>query len=328
MIPIYDVEFFIERCARSIFEQTYKDIEYIFIDDCSPDRSIDILKSVLEDYPKRKEDVHIIRHNKNRGLAAARNTSIEHAKGEFIYFVDSDDYLEKDTIKRLVEKQQESQADIVSGVTKQHLRNKTILIKNAVSLDKQRNVEEMLRYDRIYNHLITNKLIRLDLYKKHGIRIKEGINQGEDWQIMPQLVYYADKMISIDKITYHYDCTNSNSMSRQLKNCNENLWLQDIGSQKVLVDFFSNRESSLAHQAKNTALFVMSVYLHRSAKFGRKVFFHNLLKEMKSSYKENYAEIGWDNMLKRGWDSWYWGRRVFYQSRSFVWRHVKKYIKK
>ena len=104
-----------ERCARSLFEQTYANLEYIFVDDCSPDNSIAILEKVMEDYPERKEQVRILRHEKNRGLAAARNTAIDAASGAFITHVDSDDYLDRDAVRLLVEKQMETGADIVSG---------------------------------------------------------------------------------------------------------------------------------------------------------------------------------------------------------------------
>ncbi len=79
LIPVYGVEKYIERCARSLFGQTYQNIEYIFVDDCTKDSSIAVLKKVLDDYPFRKEQVTIIHHNFNKGLSAARNTAFNHA---------------------------------------------------------------------------------------------------------------------------------------------------------------------------------------------------------------------------------------------------------
>ncbi|MBQ1779984.1 MAG: glycosyltransferase family 2 protein, partial [Bacteroidales bacterium] len=115
LVPIYEVEKYIERCARSLFEQTYDNLEYIFVDDCSPDKSMEILEQVMEDYPNRKKQVRIIRHEHNRGLAAARNTALDAATSPFITHVDSDDYLSLDAIHLLVNKQVETDADIVSG---------------------------------------------------------------------------------------------------------------------------------------------------------------------------------------------------------------------
>ena len=68
IIPVYKVEAYAERCARSLMEQTFPDIEFIFVDDCSPDKSVEILKDVMKEYPDRKEHVHIVSHKKNRGL--------------------------------------------------------------------------------------------------------------------------------------------------------------------------------------------------------------------------------------------------------------------
>ena len=103
LVPIYNVETYIHQCAVSLFEQTYNNIEYIFVDDASPDNSITILKDLIKRYPKREKDVRIITHEKNRGLAVARNTAISNATGDYIFIVDSDDYMEKQTIEWMVE---------------------------------------------------------------------------------------------------------------------------------------------------------------------------------------------------------------------------------
>ena len=76
IIPIYGVELFIERCAISLFEQTLDDIEYIFVDDCTMDKSVQILQGIIAKYPQRKDNVFIIRHEKNKGLASARKTGL------------------------------------------------------------------------------------------------------------------------------------------------------------------------------------------------------------------------------------------------------------
>ena len=75
LLPVYQVEEYIERCARSVFEQTYQNLEFVFVDDGSTDSSIDLLKSVINDYHDLKDNIHIIRHLENKGLAAARNTA-------------------------------------------------------------------------------------------------------------------------------------------------------------------------------------------------------------------------------------------------------------
>ena len=83
-IPVYGVEKYIERCARSLFEQTLDSMEYVFVDDCSPDNSIEIMQKVLEEYPHRQEQVKIIRHEVNQGVGAARNHAVAACTGNYI----------------------------------------------------------------------------------------------------------------------------------------------------------------------------------------------------------------------------------------------------
>ena len=115
LVPVYGVEKYIERCAVSLFEQTYENLEYIFVDDCSPDNSIEILENVLERYPHRKEQTTIIQLEENGGLGNARKVSFKKATGEYVTFVDSDDFVSERMIELLVSKAQETGADITDG---------------------------------------------------------------------------------------------------------------------------------------------------------------------------------------------------------------------
>lgn len=112
IIPVFKVRNFIERCVCSLFEQTLTDIEYIFVDDASPDDSLDILKACLERYPDVRQ-VKIIGHEKNRGLTAARNTGLRYATGEYIAHCDSDDYADRSMYQKLYDKASETNADLV-----------------------------------------------------------------------------------------------------------------------------------------------------------------------------------------------------------------------
>ena len=89
VIPIYNAERYIERCIRSLFEQTYQDIEYVFIDDGSTDRSMEVFQSVLAEYPSVQERVKVFAHDTNKGCAMARWEGMKHATGESLIPVDS-----------------------------------------------------------------------------------------------------------------------------------------------------------------------------------------------------------------------------------------------
>ena len=104
LVPVYNVNLYIERCARSLFEQTYKNIEFIFVNDCTPDNSIDILKTIITSYPEVYDKVKIINHINNKGLSYARNTALQNATGEYIIHIDSDDFIDRNCIKELADK--------------------------------------------------------------------------------------------------------------------------------------------------------------------------------------------------------------------------------
>lgn len=111
IIPIYNVEKYILQCVESVMRQTYKRLEILCIDDNGEDASIDVVCSLCSSDARIK----LIRHNKNLGLGPARNTGINAATGEFIYFLDSDDWIMPNTIERLVEKALLMRSDIVVG---------------------------------------------------------------------------------------------------------------------------------------------------------------------------------------------------------------------
>ena len=113
VVPVYNVAPYIEQFARSVFEQTLEDIEYVFVDDCSPDSSMDILLSVLEEYPHRKQKVKIVRHEKNMGIAVTRKDGYMKSTGEYMIYVDSDDYLEPRMLELMYAKAKEHDADMI-----------------------------------------------------------------------------------------------------------------------------------------------------------------------------------------------------------------------
>ena len=114
IIPIYGVEDYIERCARTLFGQTMRSgIEYIFVDDCTPDRSVEIIQETLKEYPERAEQVTILTHSVNKGLAATRKTGVRAARGEYIIHCDSDDWVEPEMYQLMYEEANRTHADMV-----------------------------------------------------------------------------------------------------------------------------------------------------------------------------------------------------------------------
>ena len=113
IIPVYNVASYIERCARSLFGQTLREMEFIFVDDSSPDRSIQIVREVLKEFPHRVHQVKFLRNEQNKGLPAARINGLRVATGEYVYRCDSDDYLEPDVLETMYRAAKANDADIV-----------------------------------------------------------------------------------------------------------------------------------------------------------------------------------------------------------------------
>ena len=112
IIPIYGVEKYIERCARSLMEQTLTDIEYIFINDCTQDQSIEILKRVISQYPERQDNIILTNNKTNVGQARTRRKGIMMAHGDYIIHCDPDDWVDNDWIKSLYRAASDNNADI------------------------------------------------------------------------------------------------------------------------------------------------------------------------------------------------------------------------
>lgn len=240
LVPVYGVEKFIERCAISLFEQTFEDIEYVFVNDCTPDKSIDILKEVLEKYPDRKAQVKIINHEVNKGLAGARNTGVENANGDYILHVDSDDYLELNAIELLYKKAISDNADIVVCDFYTDFSNYLLLQNQGVNESKTIFLQLLLSVKILAP--IWNKLIKRCLYIDNNLKAKTGVNLGEDYMIIPKLTYYAKQISKVNLPLYYYSQVNSDSYTNQKlsKNNIENI----IFVLNDLTNFFENKSDS------------------------------------------------------------------------------------
>lgn len=214
IIPVYGVERYIEQCARSLFEQTMQDgIEYIFVDDCSPDKSIEILENVLREYPHRRLQTRIIRHTENQGLGGARKTGMEYATGEYIIHCDSDDWVEPDMYETLYRKATEENADIVGCDYIFEYAKKSVVVRQPCPGNNIQYISDLLS-DKLHCGTC-NKLIKRSVYctaYKYGCEIfPMGINMWEDVLTVNQLIYYCSRISYVPEALYHYRRTNEGS---------------------------------------------------------------------------------------------------------------------
>ena len=212
LVPVYNVEQYIERCARSLFEQTLQDVEFIFVDDCSPDNSIAVLERVIKEYPQRH--VRIIKHMENKGLSAARKTAYENALGKYWICCDSDDWTEPNMYERMLNAAEKENADIIccgfitEGATSQEVRyDYTFESKNEI-LDPN-------RFGWIYGAQ-WNKLVRADLFREHHIMPVESVSMWEDSCVTLPLRLLSKKTVILKDCLYHYNVENISSICHQV----------------------------------------------------------------------------------------------------------------
>lgn len=211
IIPIFRVEKFIERCAFSLFEQTLDSIEYIFVDDTTPDKSIEILTDVLERYPQRKPQVTILRHDVNKGLPAARNSGLSVAGGEYVFHCDSDDYLESNALEQMLNVAEKTDSDIVwCDYYLSFSMNERIMVQPNYS-NSQEAIKGMLSGTMKYN--VWNKLAKRRLYVNNSISFPAGHSMGED-MTMIKLFAHAKKVAYINAPLYHYIRLNTDAMTQ------------------------------------------------------------------------------------------------------------------
>lgn len=214
LVPVYNVERYIEKCAVSLFEQTYENIEYVFINDCTKDLSIDVLNDVLKNYPQRFSQVKIIHHEINRGVAAARNTGVDNSSGDYLMYVDSDDYIERNMVELLVKKAEEDMADIVICDYFKSYENKEFHSKSFYTANPKEYLKKLLI--REVDSVLWAKLYETSFYKKTGARFIEGINYGEDFLVLLQLFCATERLSHIVDCLYHYTLSNNASLSKNI----------------------------------------------------------------------------------------------------------------
>ena len=253
LIPVYGVEQYIAECARSLFSQTYRDLEFIFVDDCSPDNSISVLKKVLEDYPDRANQVHIIRHETNKGVGTARQTAFTHATGECIMHADSDDLLPADAVELLVGGMQKGAYDIVSGAYAEY-RNQTIgAIKLPPTLPSQYYVRQLLCQN-LVKHNLWGRLYRRAFLQENNISFVPGIDYCEDYTVITR-AFFSARYTTIDDLVYYYRTDNITSYTHQISHKN---LVSMLKANAVVIDFFrKNDVKRLYHQALDMGLLNM-----------------------------------------------------------------------
>lgn len=302
LVPVYRVEAYIERCARSLFEQSYANIEYVFVDDCSPDNSIEVLKRIMAQYPERVDNVRIFRHEKNRGVAAARNTLLDNATGDFVSWVDSDDWLESNAIELLIQKQQQTNSDVVSGNIHMHYDDYVRDLVEKEYPDKDQMLLQQLKDVWTMDTFIWGRIYRRSLYEDHYIRCKEGANYAEDRYQVVRLSYFANSFATVETFVYNYEKRNETSITVQQKE-NMSVYLrnqyQHLQNWIGIRDFFSDKERTCYQLAVSNTSYLMRLNLDWALKYKTKKDFYDMVRLIDEN-EDCMDALGWKRTGLKG----------------------------
>lgn len=216
IIPMYNAEKYVEKCLNSLLKQTYQDLEIIIVNDGSKDYS----REICEEYVKKDKRITLI-NTENRGAGSARNTGIEASKGEYISFIDSDDYVCPDYYERFLKMIEHTGADIAIGRYERISEHGEMKFINSGEIKECTNMEElMILYgedvnDYINAVLVTNKLYKRELFEGN-IRFPVG-RLIDDEFIIYKLIYKANKIVYTDDVMYAYVQSDSSIMRTNFK---------------------------------------------------------------------------------------------------------------
>lgn len=202
LVPVYNVRDFLSKCLESILVQSFCDFELILVDDGSTDES----GSICEQYAAKDSRVRIF-HQVNQGISKTREFALQQARGEYIMWVDSDDWIEPDMLQQMVESAEANQSDIIGC-------NLDVVWKDSIwKIETKHTDIEAYRRDMIASQwtVLWRHLFRRSLIEDNEIHFPDGINNGEDYYFVCNCFLYAKKFSFVDKILYHYNRWNEGS---------------------------------------------------------------------------------------------------------------------
>lgn len=296
IIPVYGVEKYIERCARSLFEQTLDDIEYIFVDDCSPDKSIAILENIIKEYQprlkKEHKNVRIERLSKNCGLPNVRRYGINLATGDYIAHCDSDDWVDVHMYEEMYNKAIEEDADVVVCDFYSTDCENEQYSKGLISKERENVIADILLW-RIAGCL-WNKLVRRKEYTDHDLNYPTH-NMGEDAALIVQILWNAKRISYLPEPFYYY-YMNQTSITKDVSDDNKirQRFLQATANVEIIEQFLVDKATGKIKDALTKYIFEQSyllVSLARKNKEDLSIWRRSVGKIRSRVYKCSYLSI-------------------------------------
>ena len=242
IVPVYNVENYVDRCVESLVRQTYQNLEIILVNDGSPDRSPEL----CDQWAGKDDRIKVI-HKPNGGVSSARNAGLEAAAGAWVFFVDSDDFLPEDALEGLARRQRETGADLVCGSFHYiKVRNKSYYKAYAEKV--------LLRQD-FTNHMAflmtelrptaCGKLFNTRMIKEHGLAFPMNIPWGEDAIFHYRYLSHVSSIVTTGLCVYHYDMTREGSaVKKYYENLNQ-LAAYQYGIQKELLQSIEGNHAEI-----------------------------------------------------------------------------------
>ncbi len=229
IMPVYNSRKYLEKAISSVLNQSLKDVEIICVDDCSSDGSLEVLRK-LERSDRR---VRVFRNKKNVGPGLSRNVGIKKARGEYVCFLDSDDWLEGDALERLHKKGKSENLDVVYIWPKLVFADRVVLDKRLLSLEDVEDKDVIFRKNlmRKVAWAPWSKFIKRELLIKNRINFPD-IYIAEDMNFSAKVIYYAKKISFVDEYFYNYNLREGSLMSytkpkRRIENYFESIRLME-----------------------------------------------------------------------------------------------------
>ena len=273
IIPVYKVEEYIEDCILSVMSQTYLGgLECIIVDDCTPDNSIALIQKLIKDY-KGNIQFKIVHHKENKGLSSARNTGLKYAKGEYMYFLDSDDELYPTCIQDLALPLSKKKYDFVIGDYSVKgdiiFEIPKLLLETGEVLDTE-NIVSSYEYSKWYM-MAWNKLCNLKFIKDNNLYFKESIIHEDDlWSF--QTACLAKEIYIVRKETYIYrlrsnSIMSSNNKEKHIRACISVVnFMSDFVSENNIIDnhslsIINNYKLKILNDSVNDKILYNKLYI-------------------------------------------------------------------
>lgn len=290
IVPVYNVENYIARCVESLINQTYKNIEIILIDDGSKDKSYEICKKYSESFGFIKA-IHI----ENHGVSYARNYGIDVSTGDYIQFVDSDDYIDSDMIETLISEQEKRKTDIVlCGYCREGNDNMVVTVpeEGDYSFYEFDKVMSVWGYDPVIGSPC-NKLFISDTIKTKNIHFREEMIYGEDFCFCMEYYSHLNKYSTISKAMYHYRDT-PNSLTKRNTVDVEKFWNDQCVACNSIFKFVESKGVNIENSegAKQAYSYMCSL------NFYRRLYTYGLLKSIKW-FKDIVSKSEYRNLIRK-----------------------------